>query len=264
MIDVRNLTVRMGGKTLLTDVSLALRAGEVLAVVGPNGAGKSTLLRAMAGELKSREGAVLFAERPLPQWDALSLARRRAVVSQSVELAFAMTAEEVVALGRLPWHGAVEARNDAEVVKRVMLETGVHHLADRMYATMSGGERQRVQFSRALAQLEGTAAPAVLLLDEPTGSLDAAHRATLLRMLRAEAAKGTAVLAVLHDLNEALFVGDRVAIIANGRLATEGTAAEVLRPAVLKTVFNATFRQDSDGGLLQDYGEVRVNVGKAI
>lgn len=261
MIEVRKLAVRAGGKTLLEDVSLHLRSGEVLAVVGPNGAGKSTLLRAMAGELKASEGSVVFAAQPLPRWDALTLARRRAVVSQSVELAFAMTAAEVVALGRLPWHGSVEARNDVQVVDRVMQQVGVGHLAGRMYATMSGGERQRVQFARALAQLEGAAPPAVLLLDEPTGSLDAAHRAVLLRMLRAEAAKGTAVLAVLHDLNEALFVADRVAVIANGRLAAEGASQDVLRPRVLETIFDATFREVVDGGLLQDFGGMSRGVG---
>jgi iron complex transport system ATP-binding protein len=253
MIGADGLTVRAprGGRALLDAVSLRLRAGEVLAVVGPNGAGKSTLLRALAGELRPAAGRLDFAGLALRDWPPRALARRRAVVSQRVALAFPMTVAEVVALGRLPWHGTPEAARDREAVAAGMARAGVAHLAGRAYATLSGGEQQRVQVARALAQLDGAERPAALLLDEPTASLDAAHRAALLRALRALAEGGAAVLVVLHDLNEAAFVADRVAVLAGGRLAALGTPAQALDPALLAEIYGLPFRR-VPGGLLPD------------
>ncbi|MBX9750481.1 MAG: heme ABC transporter ATP-binding protein [Roseococcus sp.] len=257
MIEARGLTVVAGGKRLLQGVRLAVQPGEVVAVIGPNGAGKSTLLRALAGELRSKPGMVRFNGQNIGDLDARSLARRRAVVSQSVELAFPMRAAEVVMLGRLPWHGTAEAAHDGRAVAGALARAGVAHLQDRAYATLSGGERQRVQLARALAQIEGAAtgadSPAALLLDEPTASLDAAHRAGLLRLLRDLAADGLAVLVILHDLNEAGFVADRVAVLRDGRLVASGPADEVLRASALGPVFGVAFREVQGGGLLPDF-----------
>jgi iron complex transport system ATP-binding protein len=250
MIEASGLGVAAGGRMLLWEVSLGLRAGEVLAVVGPNGAGKSTLLRALSGELKPAAGRVLFEGRPLGAIPPLELARRRAVMPQLGALAFPMRAEQVVALGRLPWHGTRAAARDAGAIAAAMEAAGIAHLAGRNHALLSGGERQRVALARALAQLDGAEAPAALLLDEPTASLDAGHRAALLRLLRRRAASGLAMLAVLHDLNEAAFVADRVAVIAEGGLLSLGPAGEVLRPEALETVYGLPFRSPPGGGLL--------------
>lgn len=253
MIEARGLRVTAGGRRLLQGVRLAVRPGEVLAVIGPNGAGKSTLLRALAGELRSRPGMVLFEGQPIGGLDARALARRRAVVSQSVELAFPMRVAEIVMLGRLPWHGSAEAARDAGAVARALERAGVTPLQDRAYGTLSGGERQRVQLARALAQIDGAQRPAALLLDEPTASLDAAHRAGLLRLLRGLAAEGLAVLAILHDLNEARFVADRVAVLREGRLYASGPADAVLRASALGAVYGVAFREVQGGGLLPDF-----------
>ena len=257
MIATTDLTVRSpgrNGRALLDGVSLTLRPGEVVAVVGPNGAGKSTLLRALAGELAPAAGSVTVEGRPARDWGPLALARRRAVVSQSVSLAFPMTAGDVAALGRLPWHGTPAAARDAEAVSAALSRAGVAHLAQRIHATLSGGEAQRVGIARALAQLDDAAPPRALLLDEPTASLDAAHRGALLRTLRSLAAEGTAVLAVLHDLNEAAFVADRVAVLAEGRIVAEGPPAEVLTPARMAAIYGAPFRAVAEGGLLPVFG----------
>ncbi len=249
MITAQRLAIRAGRRTLLQDVTLALRPGEVLAVVGPNGAGKSTLLRALSGERHPDAGEVTLEGRPLAEWPPVTLARRRAVVSQSDALAFPMRAAEVVALGRLPWHGTPQAAQDAQAVAAALSAAGVAHLAERAHATLSGGERQRVQIARALAQIEGAARPAALLLDEPTASLDARHAAALLRLLRRLAGDGLAVLVVLHDLNEAAFVSDRVAVITESRCIALGDTAEVLRPELLARVYGLPFRE-ADGALL--------------
>lgn len=258
MIAARNIAVRAGGRILLEAISLDLRPGEVLAVVGPNGAGKSTLLRALAGEIRPSAGEIAFAGKPLSAWTAAALARRRAVVSQHVALAFPMTVAEVVGLGRLPWHGTPEVRQDRQAVVAAMVAAGVGHLAERSYSRLSGGERQRVQLARALAQLDGAARPSALLLDEPTSSLDVRHRAALLHLLRRLAGEGLAVLVVLHDLNEAAFVADRVAVLARARCVALGRAAEILRPALLEDVYGLPFHE-RDGALLPSFSALAAN-----
>jgi len=243
------LTVRAGGRTLLDRVSLGVAPGEVLALVGPNGAGKSTLLRALAGALRPAGGDVALAGKALRDWSPRALAQRRAVVSQRVALGFPMTVAAVVALGRLPWHATPGAARDAAAVQAAMRTAGIAHLSQRAYGTLSGGEQQRVQVARALAQIDGAASPAVLLLDEPTASLDVAHGAALLHTARGLARAGTAVVIVLHDLNEAAFVADRVALLAAGCLVRVGTPHEVLAPAPLAAVYGLPFRVVAGGVL---------------
>lgn len=252
MIAAEAVTIRAERRALLDVVSLVLVPGEVVAVVGPNGAGKSTLLRVMAGEAAPASGRVVCDGRALSAWAPLALARRRAVVSQHVALAFPMTAAEVAGLGRLPWHGSAESARDEAAVATALAAAGVAHLAGRAHATLSGGERQRVQIARALAQLDGAPRPAALLLDEPTASLDARHAAALLVLLRRLAAGGLAVMVVLHDLNEAAFVADRVAMLADGRLVACGPPGAVLTQAALEAVYAVPFRA-AGGALVPDY-----------
>ena len=259
MIEAREVTIRAPGRpgrTLLAGVSLQVRAGEVLAVVGPNGAGKSTLLRVLAGALVPTGGGVTIGARAAGDWHPLELARRRAVVSQQVALTFPMTVTEVVALGRLPWHGTPAAQADAVAVAAALARFGLTALAGRAYTTLSGGERQRVQVARAVAQLDGAQRPAALLLDEPTASLDVSHRVGLLRGLRALAAEGSAVMAVLHDLNEAAFVADRVAVLRSGSLLACGPPAAVLTAPAMEATYDTPFRTVGEDGLLPRFDHV--------
>ncbi|ONG45016.1 hypothetical protein BKE38_26975 [Pseudoroseomonas deserti] len=253
MIRLAAATLCRSGRVLLDRVSLALSPGEVLAIVGPNGAGKSSLMKLCTGEFLPQEGHAAFEGRDLSAWDPLELARRRAVVSQKVALTFPMRAVEVAGLGRLPWHGTPAMRRDRAAVAEALSRAGVSALAQRPYALLSGGEQQRVQIARALAQLEAMPRPAALLLDEPTASLDPGHRASLLRLLRALAAEGVAIAIVLHDLNEARFVADRVALLAEGRLLAEGAPDDVLTPGLLGQVYGVGFRAVEGGGLLAEY-----------
>lgn len=250
MITAKDVTIRAGRRVLLDGVSLELRSGEVLALVGPNGAGKSTLLRALSGERHPDSGAVEFGGRDMGALPPIALARCRAVMNQSSALAFPMTAAEVVALGRLPWHGTPQAAEDAAAIARALQAARIGHLGGQSHATLSGGERQRVQLARALAQLDGAAPPAALLLDEPTASLDVRHAALLLRLAREQADHGLAVLAVLHDLNEAAHVADRVVVLAGGRLLACGAPRDVLEPGLLEHVYGIAFRGNADAGLV--------------
>ncbi len=273
-LEARGVTYRVGGRALVEDVSLALRAGELLAVAGPNGAGKSTLLRLLAGDLAPISGEVLLDGRPLASYSAAALARRRAVMPQSTILTFAFTALQVVLMGRYPhlrrgdrtstdeeegsgrrsaagrrWAamaaswlqtalgaGGTEGPEDLAAALTAMARTDTSHLIERRYPTLSGGEQTRVTLARVLAQ----EAP-LLLLDEPTAHLDPRHQVTALDLARALARQGAGVLVVVHDLNLAAVYADRVALLDGGRLVASGDPWAVLAPQRLAAVFGLPF-----------------------
>ena len=235
LLQLAGVGVRRDGRALLDAVNLEIAAGEFVAVVGPNGAGKSTLLRAITGEWAS-DGQVSFGGRPRSAWDREALARRLAVMTQQPQLNFAFSVREVVKLGRLPHRGA-GAQADRRVVDAVLAALDLEGFADRSYLRLSGGERQRVQFARVAAQIWEPQDPALLLLDEPTSALDLAQQQSVLGLVQRMRARGTAVVAVLHDLNLAARHADRVAMLQGGRLACVDTPQQALQPAVLREVF---------------------------
>ncbi|WP_443190340.1 heme ABC transporter ATP-binding protein [Pseudomonas indica] len=235
MLRAENLAVQRGPCTVLADIHLELRPGEVLGVLGPNGAGKSTLLAALSGELPAAHGRVLLDERPLSAWHGPERARRLAVLPQTSSLGFAFRVEEVVSMGRLP-HATGRTR-DAEIVGEALAAADAAHLAGRNYLELSGGERQRVHLARVLAQLWPGGEGQVLLLDEPTSMLDPLHQHTTLQATRAFAEQGAAVLVILHDLNLAARYCDRLLLLEHGRPHAFGTPDDVLRAEPLRAVF---------------------------
>jgi iron complex transport system ATP-binding protein len=249
------VSVRIGGATLLREVSVAVSPGEVLAVAGPNGAGKSTLIALLSGDRTPDAGAVTLAGRAIAGWPRAELARRRAVMGAERDVAFAYTAEDVVQLGRLPVHGGAASQADVDIVRGLLAAVDCLGLAQRRWATLSTGERQRVALARAVAQLDGVeagvasggsaalsaSAPAeerYLLLDEPTSSLDPAHQHLAMQLLRQRACAGIGVLAVVHDLDLAAAYADRLVLLRGGQVAALGTPAEVLQPDLLEQVFD--------------------------
>ena len=233
-----NVTVHIGRSTLLSDVSLALRAGELLAVVGPNGAGKSTLLSVLAGDRVPDSGTVRLRGRPIGGYRPRELARLRAVMPQSSALQFAFTAGEIVALGRAPWPPDPDA--DRTAIAAALAGTHTTGFAGRAFQTLSGGEQSRVTLARVLAQQ----AP-VVLLDEPTAALDIRHQQLVLHLARDLAAAGHAVLAVWHDLHLAARA-DRVAVLDAGTLRALGPPAEVLTGDLLTAVYGHPIRVIAD------------------
>ncbi len=231
-IDVRSLTVVLGGSTLLEDVSFRVQAGEVLALVGPNGAGKSTLLRAVSGDLPPTHGSVLLDGKTTTAYHPRDLALRRAVLPQQTFLQFAFTAREVVEMGRGARGGRQERERDETVIASAMQRTETDTLALRTFPTLSGGEQARVTLARVLSQ----EAP-ILLLDEPTAALDLSHQQMVMEIARELAAAGGTVLAILHDLNLAAAYADRLAILHHGRLSAFAEPWEALDPNLLSEVF---------------------------
>lgn len=231
-IDVRSLTVVLGGATLLDEVSFRVQAGQVLALVGPNGAGKSTLLRAVAGDLPPTHGSVLLDDKKASDYHPRELALRRAVLPQQTFLQFAFTAREVVEMGRGARSTRAERERDEEVIASAMQRTETDTLAARTFPTLSGGEQARVTLARVLSQ----EAP-ILLLDEPTAALDLSHQQMVMEIARELAAAGSTVLAILHDLNLAAAYADRLAILHHGRLSAFAEPWEALDPNLLSEVF---------------------------
>ena len=234
-LSISNLSVSYHGRAVLRGVSVDVKAGEVLALVGPNGVGKSTLIRAVSGVLPISSGKIVLDSKDVLRLPPNERARQIAVVPQAVNLPDSFTVAEIVMMGRTPhlplWGG--ESKHDCVVAWEAMRHTEIETLADRRVDELSGGERQRVVIARALAQ-----EPRVLLLDEPTAHLDLKHQVAVLELVRMLAREhGLAVLATLHDLNQAAGYADRVALLHNGEVRAAGRPVEVFTSTHLSLAY---------------------------
>ena len=233
-IAARDVSVSLGGTPVLRGVSFEARPGEVAGLIGPNGAGKSTLLRALAGLIRPDSGAVHLGDAPLGTLNAGQRARRIAFMPQH-DAMHPFTALETVLMGRYAHLGRfeLEGREDRQIAQEAMTRTDTAQFENRQLDRLSGGERQRVILARALAQQAG-----IILLDEPSASLDLRHRLSMMETLRAEAvSRHVAVVVALHDVSLAGRYCDRLTLLSEGIIAAEGSPADVLTPFNLRTVF---------------------------
>lgn len=234
-VGVRNLVVDRGDRRVLDGVDLDVERGEFLAVVGPNGAGKTTLLRTVSGGLTPTEGRVTVAGDPIHDLPSRAGSRLVATVPQEAPLSFDFDVRTAVEMGRTPHVGRFEGftGHDRRAVDRALARASVDSLADRPVTSLSGGERRRVLVARALAQ-----DTPVVLLDEPTASLDVAHAVRTLELVRDLRSEGRTVLAAIHDLNLAARFADRIAVLADGVVEAVGPPASVLSESTLATAFD--------------------------
>lgn len=229
-----------GGRPLVADATLDLARGTTTILIGPNGAGKSTLLKLLTGEIKPAGGEIRIAGENLNAIPGWRLACLRAVMAQHARLAFPFSVYEVASLGVDGIGRALTRQRREAIVAESLAAAGVIDLAGRRYQTLSGGEQQRVQFARVLCQLDAGRSVAerqVLFLDEPIASLDLCHQLSLLDMARSIAARGVAVLIVLHDLNLAVTYADHLVVMDQGRIIAQGEPARTLDDALLRQVF---------------------------
>ena len=237
IITAQGVNVILAGRLVLSDISLALSTGHLVALVGPNGAGKTTLLRVLAG-LAPSQGEIHVRGEALSSLSLSERARRFAYLPQGHLVHWPLPARDIVALGRYP-HGATDparlSEKDADAVLRAMQAADVVQFIDRRVTELSGGERSRVALARVLA----VEAP-VILADEPTSSLDPRHQLDVMQTLRAAADKGALVIVVTHDLGLAARFSDTVLVLSEGRLVAQGRPGDALSEQVMGEVFRVS------------------------
>lgn len=229
-----HLSVELGGTLILDDVSIDVRAGEVVGLIGPNGAGKSTLLRALLGLVPVRSGETFLDGDSLDKMLPKVRARRIAYAPQGAPVHWPLTVERLVELGRMPHLGPWQdlSPDDTARVEAALASTETVHLKQRIVTSLSGGERAGVMLARAIA----VDAP-WLLADEPVASLDPYHMIEVMEILQGLARKGTGVVVVLHDLALATRFCDRIFLMDKGKMVASGPPGDVLTASRLEAVY---------------------------
>lgn len=234
LLRVEELTFGYTGRAVGSEVSFALDAGEVLCLLGPNGGGKTTLFKTLLGLLPARSGRVRLGGSELPRLSRAEIARTVAFVPQAHAAFFPFTVREIVVMGRASRVGpfAAPGPSDEAAADRSLAALGIGHLTGKVYTEISGGERQLVLIARALS-----GEPRLLIMDEPTASLDFGNQARVLGQIRTLTRSGIAVLFSTHDPDHALLYADRVLALHGGRLVADGPPGATVTPALLRTLY---------------------------
>lgn len=243
-LSARGLNLRFGDKHILKELALEVATGEFFVIIGPNGSGKTTLLKALARLAQPDSGDIRLLDRSLADYSRRQLAQIMAVVPQQMPLDFPFTVAETVLMGRSPHLGLVgmEREEDFTLAEQAMKFTDVAHLSHRRLDQLSGGERQRVIIARAICQQ-----PQVMLLDEPTASLDPAHQVHIMDLMeRLRQEKNITVVMVSHDLNLAAMYGDKLLLLTDGTVLTVGAPQEVLTYEQLERSYGCVMLVDEN------------------
>ena len=248
MLKAVKISKQIGSRTILRDCSLELRPGKFTAVVGPNGAGKTSLLRILSGEDKDYNGTIEINGASIRRMPVSTLSRMRAVLPQQTNINFPFTTEQIVEIGRHA-HKCSSTENIA-VINRAMEHTDTTRFKGRLYSSLSGGEQQRVQMARVIAQITtNESANRYMMLDEPTASLDIAQQHLLLSLARQMCNEKIGVLAILHDLNLAIQYADDILLLRNGHSIGYGQVDEVISEDIIEETFGHPVKMIMNDGL---------------
>ena len=252
-LEVEALAFGYPGRTVGRGVSFSLRGGEVLAILGPNGGGKTTLFKTVLRLLEPQGGHITVDGEPIEACSRRRLARIFGYVPQAQLGLFPFTVREMVLMGRTAHLGAFAAPSarDRAVADDALTALGLGALAERAYTRVSGGERQLTLIARALAQ-----EPAILVMDEPTASLDFGNQVRVLAQTRTLAARGIGIILSTHDPDQAFLCADRVALLRGGTVARVGSPEEVITPASLFETYGV--RVEVREMVLQDGRRTRI------
>lgn len=256
MVEIRNVSYDVDHTHILDHVSTTFRANRFNVILGPNGAGKSTLLKIATGLLKPTSGEVRYGDRSLGEFSSSLLARTRAVLSQQIDLAFSLPLEDVVLMGRYPHYGHTPSARDLEIVREAIEVVGLTAKRDQPYPTLSGGERQKTQLARVLAQIWRSGAAEenrFLFLDEPTSGLDIHYAIHILTVAQSLIKGDCTIIAVMHDLNVALQYADAFFFLEEGRLIFETDDARDISRDLIERVFSVKARQVIESGSDQPF-----------
>jgi len=237
-VAVENLSYDYGNQPVLRNLSFSVPRGKFFIIIGPNGSGKTTLLKLISGIISYPQGRLDILGQPVCSYTRKSLAKTIAYVPQTLLTEFPFTVAEAVLMGRSPYLGilGIESQKDLDISRRAMSFAGVEHLRDRKLDQLSGGERQRVFIARAVCQ-----DPQIILLDEPTASLDLAHQIRAMDMMeQLKEEKGLTIIMVSHDVNLAAMYGDSLLLLKDGEIVGMGTPNEVLTFRMLEKAYGCT------------------------
>ena len=237
MIEVSGLSITLGGKTILRDVSFDAKNGDFICVIGRNGAGKSTLFKCLCGLHKNFHGTVKLAGKAHQAMSARERARIVAYVPQSVPPDMPYTVREFIEMSRYPWRGLSSGRDDERAVSEAISLAGVGEFVSRRMRDLSGGERQKVVIASAIAQ--GSEA---ILMDEPTTFLDYAHQMEAVNLVtRVNRDRKVTMLVITHDINLAMRISDKVLALSEGRIKWAGIPSDLQEPDLLRSIFGVAF-----------------------
>jgi iron complex transport system ATP-binding protein len=242
MLKAEKIKFSIGGKQIVNGISAAFLPGEFSMILGPNGSGKSTFFKIFSGEISGYSGTVMYNDKMLKKQKIEGLAKFRAVMSQQPELSFPLTVDEVVMMGRYPHFNFNPAKKDEGICNEVMERMNLLSFRERNYLTLSGGEKQRVQFARVLAQIweKPETGNRYLFLDEPLNNLDINYQQEFLQIARAFTKNDTVLVAVMHDINLAIQYADKLFFLKDGELVANGNVKDILNEALIQKVFNVS------------------------
>jgi iron complex transport system ATP-binding protein len=235
MISAENLSVSYGDKTIINNLNISFRTGEITALIGPNGCGKSTLLKALARINKTSSGQVLLKNQTLSSFADKQLAQQMSLLPQMLITPDGISVQRLVEYGRSPYlsHWGKLNNDDKQMVEAAMHETRVSEFATQSVSSLSGGQRQRAWIAMILAQ-----DTELVMLDEPTTYLDLSHQIELMKLMQAMKSKGKTVIVVLHDLNQACRYCDNLVVMQQGEVVAQGTPDMIFTEQLLLDVFS--------------------------
>lgn len=253
MIELHNAGFAVKNKWLIKDVTYTFEPGKCYMICGPNGAGKSTLLKLISLQLRPANGSIKYNEANVNYAQPEVYAKYRGVLSQQVDISFAMSVYEIIMMGRYPHFKNNPSKEDHRICEEIIVSQELQTFRNRNFLTLSGGEKQRVQFARVLAQIspDPNHKSRILLLDEPISSLDIRHQFDFLKQVKKMCDAQTIVIAILHDLNLVLNFADEILLIYKGKIFETGEPSVVLSPQNVNDVF------DIKAGL-HDLGKVNI------
>lgn len=233
---VEDIEFKYGKDPIIKDMSFNIKKGEFISIIGPNGSGKSTLLKTLNHIYTPQKGDIYLCGQNIKKFKRREIAKKMSLVPQETNINYAFTVKDIVSMGRHPYKGRFERENleDKTIVDDALKLTSTYHLRDKFINEISGGEKQRVIISKALAQNSS-----IILLDEPTSSLDINHQVEVLNLLKKlNRDKKTTIIIVLHDINLAARYSDRIIFLDDGKIISKGTPEEVITEKNIKTAYD--------------------------